>query len=64
MSQFRLDGELIKNYTEIFDPGLGMAQLGFNADRIAKRARRAAENLRAQSDAEPSLKGAPVLIPE
>lgn len=63
MSQFKLEGGLIKNYTEIFDAGLGMAQLGFGADRIAKRARRAAENLRAQEQAEPFLKGAPVLIP-
>jgi hypothetical protein len=63
MSQFRLEGELIKTYTEIFDAGLGMAQLGFNADRMAKRARRAAENLRAQEQAETFLKGAPVLIP-
>ncbi len=64
MSQFRLDGDLIKNYTEIFDPGLGMAQLGFNPDRIAKRARRAGENLRGQPEAKPFLKGAPVLIPD
>ena len=41
-----------------------MAQLGFSPERIAKRARRAAENLRAQDDIEPFLKGAPVLIPE
>jgi len=64
MSQFRLDGDLIKNYTEIFDAGLGMAQLGFGTDRIAKRARRAAENLRGLPESEPFLKDAPVLIPE
>lgn len=63
ISQFRLDSGLIKNYTEIFDAGIGMAQLGFSGDRIAKRALRTAENLRAQPDEKQFLKEASVQIP-
>ena len=38
ISRFRLEGDLIAHYTEIFDPGVSMTQLGFSAERIAKRA--------------------------
>lgn len=63
MSQFRIENGLISNYTEVFDAGIGTAQLGFEADRIAKRARSNAERLRSQTEASAFLKGAPAKIP-
>lgn len=63
ISQFRLEGDLIAHYTEIFDPGVGMAQLGFSADRIAKRARRSAQALRGEPEMEKFLAGASVTMP-
>ena len=62
MSQFRVENGLISKYTENFDAGVGTAQLGFEADRIAKRARNNAERLRSQPDAADFLKGAPANI--
>jgi hypothetical protein len=60
IGRFRLDGDLIEHYTEIFDPGIGMAQLGFDAERIVKRARRSAEKLRGDPEMAAFLAGAPV----
>jgi|AP95_1055475.scaffolds.fasta_scaffold198601_2 hypothetical protein len=62
MSQFRFDGALIANYTEVFDPSIGMAQLGFDAERIAKRARRSAQELRGEPEMEACLAGASVML--
>ena len=49
MSRFDLapDG-LIRQYTEIFDIGIPMAQLGFPAERIARSLEKAAGRLRAR----------------
>ncbi len=60
IGRFRLDDERISHYTEVFDASIGMAQLGFDAERIAKRARRSAEALRGETEMEPFLAGAPV----
>jgi hypothetical protein len=62
ISRFKLQGDLIEHYTEIFDPGIGMAQLGFDPDRIAKRARRTAQALRDEPESEKFLAGAPAAI--
>lgn len=62
ISQFRIERGLIANYTEVFDAGIGTAQLGFGAERIAKRARNNAERLRSQPDASAFLEGAPAKI--
>ncbi len=64
MSQFRIADGLIKNYTENFDASLGMAQLRFDPGRIAKRAHKTAESLRALPEASALLKGAPATIPD
>ncbi len=58
IGRFRFYGELIAHYTEIFDPGIGMAQFGFDGERIAKRARRSAEALRREPEMAPFLAGA------
>ncbi len=60
IGRFRLDGELIAHYTEIFDPGIGMAQLGFDAERIARRAHRGAQALRGEPEMADFLAGAPI----
>ena len=36
ISCFRFDGELIAHYTEIFDRGVALVQLGFPAERIRR----------------------------
>lgn len=36
MGRFRFRGGLIADYTEVFDVGIGLAQLGFPAERIAR----------------------------
>ncbi|MBT7292907.1 MAG: nuclear transport factor 2 family protein [Rhodospirillaceae bacterium] len=64
IGRFRLDGELIAHYTEVFDTSIGMAQLGFDGERIAKRARRSAEALRGEPEMEPFLAGAAKKIGE
>lgn len=49
MSRFDLDADgLIRQYTEIFDIGIPMAQLGFPAERIARSLEKAAGKVRAQ----------------
>ena len=52
------------HYTEIFDPGIGMAQLGFPPERIGKRARKSGAVLRARDEMAPFLAGAPVVMPQ
>ena len=62
ISRFVLEGDLIANYTEIFDPGVSMTQLGFSAERIAKRARRSVQALRGEPEMEKFLAGADVTL--
>jgi ketosteroid isomerase-like protein len=50
ISRFRLAGPLIAAYDEVFDAGIAMAQLGFAPERIARRARRAADALHVRPD--------------
>jgi uncharacterized protein (TIGR02246 family) len=51
MSRFELRDGLIARYTEVFDRGLALAQLGFAPERIARTVGRAAERLRAAPEA-------------
>ena len=46
MSQFTLEGDLIRRYREVFETGIAMAQLRFSAERIAKSLERRASALR------------------
>jgi hypothetical protein len=64
MSRFHLRDGLVAHYTEIFDPGIGMAQLGFPPERIGKRARKSAAALRERPELAPFLAGAPLAMPE
>lgn len=64
MGRFRLEDGLITHYTEIFDPGIGMTQLGFDAEHIARRAQRSAQALRSEPEMAPFLAGAPVAMGE
>lgn len=64
MCRMVLRDGLIAHYTEVFDPGIGMAQLGFAPARIGKRARKSAQALRQQPAMAPFLAGAPVPIPD
>ena len=48
MSQFTLEGDLIRRYREVFETGVAMAQLGFPSERIGKSLARRATALRAQ----------------
>ncbi|HEX9646951.1 MAG TPA: nuclear transport factor 2 family protein [Alphaproteobacteria bacterium] len=50
IGRFRLAAGLIAAYDEIFDAGIAMVQLGFAAERIVKRAERAAGILRTQTE--------------
>ena len=50
MSRFELEGGLIRRYSEVFDRGVALAQLGFAPERLAKTVGRAAERLRARED--------------
>lgn len=45
MSQFRLEGDLIREYREVFSAGIALAQLGMASDRIDKILRRQFSNL-------------------
>ncbi len=47
MGQFRFQGALIAEYSEVFDRGVALAQLDFAPERLAKVLRRAAETHRA-----------------
>ena len=55
MSRFELEGDLIRRYTEQFDRGLALAQLGFPPERIAKAVQRAAERQNAKPEVQPHL---------
>lgn len=46
MSQFTLEGDLIRRYREVFETGVAMAQLRFPAGRIGKSLARRAASLR------------------
>lgn len=59
MSRFRLEGDLIAHYTEIFDASVAMAQLGFDAERIARRAQHSAQELRGEPEMAAFLAGTP-----
>ena len=48
MSQFTLEGDLIRRYREVFETGAAMAQLRFPAERIGKSLARRASALRAR----------------
>ncbi len=50
MSRFEFEGTLIRRYTEIFDRGLALSQLGFAAERIAKVVRKAADRQNARPE--------------
>jgi len=54
MSRFDLEDGLIRRYSEVFDRGVALAQLGFPAERIARTVGRAAERVRAAAQAENS----------
>lgn len=56
MSRFELEGDLIRRYTESFDRGLALVQLGFAPDRLAKVLRRAADRQNAQPEVQPHLR--------
>ncbi len=62
MGRFRLEDGLIAHYTETFGPGIGMAQLGFSSERIAKRAKRSAQALRGEPEMAEFLAGASVTM--
>jgi len=51
MSRFELEGGMIRRYSEVFDRGVALAQLGFAPERIARTVGRAAERLRARAEA-------------
>ena len=55
MSRFQFEGALIKDYVEIFDAAMALAQTGFSAERIAKFADRKAQRLRASDAAKQHL---------
>lgn len=46
MSRFRLEGDLIRRYDEVFDMGIALAQTAFAPERIAKIVGKAADRLR------------------
>jgi ketosteroid isomerase-like protein len=50
MSCFRMAGDRIRHYGEVFDASIALSQTGFAAERIARIAARAATRLR-ESDA-------------
>ena len=51
ISRFQFEGPKIKDYFEIFDAAMALAQTGFSAERIAKFADRKAQRLRATTAA-------------
>jgi hypothetical protein len=46
MSRFRLSGDKIERYDEVFDMGIALSQTAFMPDRIAKIVTKAADRLR------------------
>jgi len=55
MSRFVLKEGLIRHYSEVFDRGLALSQLGFAPERIAKIVTKQADQLRARPEARPHL---------
>ena len=52
ISQFRFDAGLIARYTEAFDRGVALVQLGFPAERIRRIVEKAAASLKANPEAQ------------
>ncbi len=50
MSRFEFEGTLIRRYSEIFDRGLALVQLGFAPERIARVVHKAAERQNAKPE--------------
>jgi len=46
MARLRFSDDLIQRYDEIFDQGIGLVQIGFSPERIARRLEKAARALR------------------
>jgi hypothetical protein len=55
ISQFRFKGSLIAQYSEAFDCGVALVQLGFPAERIRRIVEKAAHSLTASPEARPHL---------
>ena len=55
ISQFRLAGGLIAQYSEAFDRGVALIQLGFPAERIKRIVEKAAAAQNASAEARPHL---------
>ncbi len=55
MSRFVLDGGLIAEYTEVFDAGAALRQLGFSPERISRFAAKTAERVRDAHRGSPHL---------
>jgi len=49
MSRFRLKGDLIDRYDEIFDIGIALSQTDFASERMARIIGKAAERLRSRA---------------
>ena len=50
MSQFRLEGDLVREYREVFSAGIALAQLDMASERIDKILRRQFSNLSTNSE--------------
>lgn len=55
MSRFDLDGDKIRQYTEIFDIGIPLMQLGFPAERVTRSLEKAAKRVREKHRGAPHL---------
>jgi hypothetical protein len=55
ISQFRFERSLIARYTEVFDRGVALVQLGFPAERIRRIVEKAASSLIASPEAQPHI---------
>jgi len=55
MSRFDLEAGLIKRYSEVFDRGMALAQVGFAAERLQKIGLRYARELKAMPEIAPHL---------
>ena len=50
MSQFQLEGDLVREYREVFSAGIALAQLDMASERINKILRRQFSNLSANPE--------------
>ncbi len=57
MSRFELNGGRVRRYSEVFDRGMALAQVGFAPERLKKIGLRYAEQLRRMPGVEPHLRG-------